>query len=93
EALAARVHLSPRQFARVFAAELGMPPARYVAQVRIEEAKRQLESTESSLAQIARACGFSSAEAFSRVFNRIVGVPPATFRRRFAARLVAPPPP
>ena len=44
-ALAARAGLSPRQFARSFAAQTGVPPGRYVDRVRLEAARRQLEDT------------------------------------------------
>ena len=45
EALAARAHMSPRHFARAFAAETGVTPARYVERVRLEAARRALEDT------------------------------------------------
>jgi transcriptional regulator GlxA family with amidase domain len=44
-ALAGRASLSPRQFSRAFAAEAGVTPGRYVDQVRLEAARRQLEDT------------------------------------------------
>ncbi len=45
EALAKRVALSPRHFARVFARDLGVTPARYVERVRVEVARRRLEES------------------------------------------------
>jgi transcriptional regulator GlxA family with amidase domain len=45
ETLASQANLSPRQFARVFAAEVGMTPGRYVDRVRLETARRRLEDT------------------------------------------------
>lgn len=41
--LAARMHISPRHFARVFAREVGLTPAHYVERVRVEAAQRRLE--------------------------------------------------
>jgi transcriptional regulator GlxA family with amidase domain len=82
-ALAARAGLSPRQFARAFAAQTGMPPGRYVDRVRLEAARRQLEDTGASIEQIARSCGYGTPEAMRRAFVRTLGVSPAGYRHRF----------
>jgi transcriptional regulator GlxA family with amidase domain len=83
EALAARTSMSTRNFARVFAHELGQTPARYVEQVRIEAVRAQLASTEDTLDQIASRCGFSSAELLRRCFLRHFGIAPSQYRRHF----------
>jgi transcriptional regulator GlxA family with amidase domain len=82
-ALARRASLSPRQFARAFAAEVGMPPGRYVDRVRLEAARRQLEDTTAGVEQTARCCGYGTPEAMRRAFIRGVGVSPGEYRRRF----------
>ena len=81
--LAARVQMSPRHFARVFQSEVGMSPGRYVERVRLETARRQLESTDLSVEQIAAASGFGSAETLRRVFHQRLQVSPAEYRRTF----------
>jgi transcriptional regulator GlxA family with amidase domain len=81
--LARRAHLSPRQFARAFADEVGMPPGRYVDQVRLEAARRRLEDTSDSIAHTARACGYRSAEVMRRAFLRSLAISPVEYRRRF----------
>ena len=83
EALAARATLSPRQFARAFAAETGLPPGRYVDLARLEAARRHLEDTGVGVEQAARACGYGTPEAMRRAFIRALGVSPAEYRRRF----------
>jgi len=83
EAMAARAHMSPRHFARAFRAETGVTPARYVERVRLEAARRQLEEGGETLAAVAAACGFGSAETMRRVFLRTLGVGAAEYRRRF----------
>ncbi|MET8576235.1 GlxA family transcriptional regulator [Streptomyces sp. NPDC005012] len=83
EALARRAALSPRHFARAFTAEVGVPPGRYVDSVRLEAARRRLEDTEDGVAEVARACGYGTAEAMRRAFVRALSVPPAEYRRRF----------
>ena len=83
ETLAQRASLSPRQFARAFAAEVGVPPGRYVDRARLEAARRRLEDTAADVAATARACGYGTPEAMRRAFVRALGVSPAEYRRRF----------
>jgi transcriptional regulator GlxA family with amidase domain len=85
EALADRACMSPRHFARAFAAESGVTPARYVERVRLEAARRHLEDTAESIAAVAHACGFGTAETMRRTFLRALDVGPAEYRRRFYA--------
>ncbi len=87
ETLAARAAMSPRNFARVFARELGQTPARYVEQARIEAARALLASTDDTLDQIAARCGFSSAELLRRSFVRQFKVAPSQYRKHFRSRL------
>jgi len=83
EVLASRASLSPRHFARAFAAEVGMPPGRYVERVRLETARRHLEDSAAGIEQTARACGYRTTEAMRRAFTEALGVSPAEYRRRF----------
>jgi transcriptional regulator GlxA family with amidase domain len=83
ETLAAKASLSPRQFARAFAAETGVPPGKYVDKTRLEAARRRLEDTAGGVEETARACGFGTPEAMRRAFVRELGVSPAEYRRRF----------
>jgi len=83
ETLAQRAHLSPRQFARAFTAEVGMPPGRYVDRVRLEAARRRLEDSTDGIAETARACGYGTPEAMRRAFLRVLALGPAEYRRRF----------
>jgi len=83
ETLASRASLSPRQFARAFAAEVGMPPGRYVDRVRLETARRRMEDTADGVEETARLCGYGTPEAMRRAFIRALGISPAEYRRRF----------
>ena len=82
-ALASRASLSPRQFARAFAAEVGVPPGRYVNRVRLETARRRMEDTADGVEETARRCGYGTPEAMRRAFIRALGISPAEYRRRF----------
>jgi transcriptional regulator GlxA family with amidase domain len=83
ERLAASVGMSPRNFARVFRDEVGCTPAAYVEQVRIEVARRLLETTALGVEDVARAAGFGTVETMRRAFARRVGANPSEYRHRF----------
>jgi transcriptional regulator GlxA family with amidase domain len=79
--------MSPRHFARMFLAEVGVSPAKAVERLRVETARAALESGAQSNQLIARSCGFGSAERMRRSFLRMVGSSPAKLKRqRISAR-------
>jgi transcriptional regulator GlxA family with amidase domain len=82
-ALADRCFMSPRNFARVFAREVGTTPASYVESLRLERARMLLETTELQLDEVARRCGFGTVETLRRVFARRLGASPSHYRARF----------
>ncbi|MGH9653406.1 MAG: GlxA family transcriptional regulator [Candidatus Acidiferrales bacterium] len=83
ESLARRAAMSPRNFVRMFHLEVGKTPARYIEDLRIEAARRQIESTAMTLKEIALSCGFTSAEILRRAFVRRLGVMPHQYRASF----------
>lgn len=84
KAMAERVHMSRRNFSRVFRQEVGQTPAAFVDKLRVEAARRRLEETSASLDAIAESCGFGSADSMRRSFHRVVNVAPSDYRRRFS---------
>ncbi|MGE0681390.1 MAG: GlxA family transcriptional regulator [Candidatus Binatia bacterium] len=84
-ALARRVAMSPRHFARVFSREVGMTPGQFVEKVRIEAARRRLEELPQRIKAVAADCGFGSADAMRRAFLRTLRVAPIVYRGRFRA--------
>ncbi len=80
-AIAAATRLSPSHFARQFRAVLGKAPHQYLMQLRIERAERLLRETETSLVDIAYACGFANQEHMTRLFKRSKGITPAAYRK------------
>jgi len=84
-ALARHVGMSERNFARCFRDEVGMTPARYVEQARVETARRLLEETDDGVSAVARRAGFGTAETMRRTFLRNVRISPNDYRRRFRA--------
>lgn len=82
-ALAGRMCLSERHFARVFRQETGTSPASYVEAARVEAARRLLETTDEPLEQVASASGLGSVETLHRAFRKQINTTPASYRRRF----------
>ncbi|WP_442755818.1 GlxA family transcriptional regulator [Methylocystis sp. JAN1] len=87
ERLAAKVAMSPRNFARRFHAEVGMTPARFVEYARVEAARCRLEQSDLTLQTIAESCGFATPERMRRAFRRSLGVSPYDYRERFQSTL------
>lgn len=81
-ALAHRCRLSPDHFSKRFVAATGRTPMRYVQERRITLAADRLLRGEVAIEAVARACGFTNRFHFSRVFTRLIGTPPAQYRRQ-----------
>lgn len=84
ERLAERAGMSPRTFARTFRAETGTTPAAHVEELRVEGARRLLETTDLTIAAIARSVGLKHAETLHRAFVRRVGTTPDRYRQHFS---------
>lgn len=82
--LAERACMSARHFARAFAAETGVTPAKAVEQLRAEAARAALEARGASVQVVARECGYGSAERMRRSFQRLFGVAPSALHQRSA---------
>ena len=84
ERLADKSNLSRSAFAERFVRRVGIPPAAYIAQVRLESAADLLHYTTESISTIASEIGYDSEAAFSRAFSKRYGMPPSRWRRRAA---------
>lgn len=82
-AMADRAAVSERHLVRMFRAQVGMTPARYVERARVEAAKVLLAASDHSQEAVARRAGFGSAATMRRTFRRALGVSPSSYRRRF----------
>ncbi len=71
EVLARHCGMSPRHFARVFTAEKGVTPARFVEQARVDAAQMLIEGSGYSLKEAAMRAGFGSADSMRRAFRRL----------------------
>jgi transcriptional regulator GlxA family with amidase domain len=79
-ALAQRVRMSPRNFARAFVAETGSTPARFVERARVTAAAELLQRTQWTQEKIATRSGFRSVDALQRAFARQYGRTPRAYR-------------
>ena len=79
--IAEEVGLSYYHFSRAFKQSMGLSPINYLAQQRIERAKRLLSETERPIVEIAVQTGFCSQSHFTASFRRWAGVTPKSFRR------------
>jgi AraC-like DNA-binding protein len=86
EQLARDVGLSRSALAERFAHFVGQPPMQYLARWRMQVAARLLADGVAKVSAVAVEVGYDSEAAFSRAFKRVAGVPPATWRNRYAAR-------
>lgn len=79
--LAALAGLSVHHFVRAFKQTFGMPPHRYLLQLRVERARNLLVRTNLPLSEIALKLGFADHSHFTRHFRRLAGIAPSHLRR------------
>jgi AraC family transcriptional regulator len=80
--LAREVGLSPFHFARSFKAAVGAPPHRHQIALRLERARKLLETTDLSVRDIAERTGYSDPSYFARGFGKMFGIAPLQYRRQ-----------
>ncbi len=84
--LGRRIGLSRSALHECFLQLIGVPPMQYLAQWRMQAAARMLLETRATVAGIALDVGYDSEAAFARAFKRLVGQPPAAWRRERMAK-------
>lgn len=81
ETLAEKTGLSPRHFARSFAAETGCTPTKAIERLRVEVARERVQSSGDAIEWVAASTGFRDPERMRRAFIRAFGQPPQALRR------------
>jgi transcriptional regulator GlxA family with amidase domain len=81
ERLADHAAMSARNFARAFAADTGVTPAKAIERLRLEAARLAVEDSAATIDVIARDTGFGDPERMRRAFVRAFGHPPRALRR------------
>ena len=79
--IAKEVGMSYFHFSRAFKLSMGMNPTNYIAERRIERAKKLMQETELPISEIALRSGFSSQSHFTTSFRRLAGITPRSFRK------------
>lgn len=88
EELAEAVHLSARQFSRVFTMETGQSPAKAIEGLRLEAARLMIEQSRHPLDVIAQETGFRDRRHLREAFMRGFGQPPQAIRREARTTVV-----
>ena len=73
-------YLSPFHFNRVFHGITGLPPAKFISAMRLDQAKRLLLNTHLSVTDVCFDVGYNSLGTFTRCFTQRVGLGPREFR-------------
>lgn len=82
-AMAAYAGLTERSLLRRFRQATGDSPTNYLQMLRVEEARRRLESSRASIETITRDVGYDDVSSFSRLFRKHTGLAPGAYRNRF----------
>ena len=80
ETLSRQLSLSPSGLRQKFKAAVGISPARFRQQQRLEQAKQLLLSTDLPAATVAETCGFCDSAYFHKVFCKAIGMSPTAYR-------------
>ena len=81
--IAARVNLNGRSFLRRFKKATANTPLEYIQRVKIEAAKKQLESTTQTILEIMYDIGYNDEKAFRTKFRKYSGLSPKEYRRKY----------
>ena len=84
--VASALYVSTYHLCRVFKEETGMSIHRYLNQLRLRQALKELAQGDTALAQLANDLGFCCQSHFTRAFRKEFGAPPGAVRRRVQER-------
>jgi len=78
--LSEKLGLSQSYIALLFKKELACKPSEYINNVRVTVAKTILSETDMPVSEISEKVGYSDVYYFSKIFKKIIGVPPSKIR-------------
>ena len=81
ESLSKQFFISKYEISRVFSKNVGISFVEYLTRIRIENSKKLLKNTSLSITMISELTGFHSSSNFARVFKKITGVSPMSYRK------------
>jgi transcriptional regulator GlxA family with amidase domain len=88
EKIASQFAISRRNFDRRFVKATGVTPTEYVHRAKIELAKKGLESTRKSVAEVMYEVAYTDVKAFREVFRKITGLSPNEYKNKYNKNLV-----
>ncbi|SHF01277.1 GlxA family transcriptional regulator [Flavisolibacter ginsengisoli] len=83
EHLSARFAVGRRNFDRRFIKATGNTPVEYLQRVKIESAKKALETSRKTINEVMYEVGYADVKAFREVFRKVTGMSPLEYRRRY----------
>jgi len=81
--LAARCAMDRINFSRRFKKATQLSPADYIQQIKVEAAKRQLESTGKNISEVMYGVGYADVKAFRNIFKKVAGITPMEYKAKF----------
>lgn len=81
--IARTVGLSPKYLSALFKKEVGLTVSEYIQQMKIDEAKKLLTYSKTSISEICTLLSFNDQSYFTKVFKKVTGVTPKFYRERF----------
>jgi transcriptional regulator GlxA family with amidase domain len=89
EDLSSKFAIGRRNFDRRFIKATGNTPLAYAQRVRIESAKKALESTRKTINEVMYEVGYTDVKAFREVFRKITGLSPQEYKNKYNKEAVA----
>ncbi|MFT3705601.1 MAG: helix-turn-helix domain-containing protein [Agriterribacter sp.] len=83
EELASKFAIGKRHFERRFKTATNNTPVEYIQRVRIEAAKKQLETSPKNVNEVMYEVGYADSKAFRTVFKKITGLSPVEYRNKY----------
>ncbi len=74
------MNLSVSRFSHIFTSEIGIPPHKYILQLKINKASQLLRQTDMNVGEIAQFVGFSDPLYFSRLYKKSTGMTPMDYK-------------
>jgi len=82
--LAAKCHMDRVNFSRRFKRATQISPIDYIQQIKIEAAKRQLETGRKNINEVMYSVGYIDIKAFRTIFKKVAGLSPTDYKAKFS---------
>ena len=84
--IAAKYHISPAYFSVLFRKDMGMTYNKYMNKLKLDYAKRLLETTDMRVIDVCYECGFENNAHFVRTFTETIGLSPSAYRKNLKTK-------